>query len=325
MMAPVATMEPSAPSQPPGAAPRRLVLQDAVGLSRRALLLAGLLPLGAAQAADFERGLLWRVDQPGVAASHLFGTIHLDDARATRLAPAVRNALAGSRLLLQEMRADELSGRIFEAATLLGPGISLRQVAGDAVFERTAALLAADYGLPPGRTERLKPWAAYLALGQPPRRLSEIVDGVLHRLARAQGLAVAQLETVEAQIAALEAVPLDSQLALLDASSRHHEAALAAIDTLVERYLAEDLAGMLRLQAASTGGEPAASAALSDLLEHLLWGRNAAMVDRMLPALRQGGAFVAMGALHLHGGRGLPARLERRGWRVQRVSQGIPA
>lgn len=325
MMAPMATMERSAPSPFPGAAQRHLVLEGAVDLSRRALLLAGLLPLGTAQAADFERGLLWRVDRPGVAASHLFGTIHLDDARATRLAPAVRNALAASRLLLQEMRADKLSGRIFEAATLLAPGISLRQVAGDAVFERTAALLAAHYRLPPGRTERLKPWAAYLALGQPPRRLGEIVDGVLHRLAREQGLAVAQLESVEAQIAALEAVPLASQLALLDASSRHHEAALAAIDTLVERYLAEDLAGMLSLQAASTGGEPTASAALNDLLEHLLWGRNAAMVDRMLPALHQGGAFVAMGALHLHGERGLPARLERLGWRVQRVSQGIPA
>jgi uncharacterized protein YbaP (TraB family) len=35
--------------------------------------------------------------------------------------------------------------------------------------------------------------------------------------------------------------------------------------------------------------------------------------------LKEGSAFVAIGALHLSGKRGVLAELERRGWRVTRV------
>ena len=37
--------------------------------------------------------ILWRIEKPGTAPSHLFGTMHVSDTRITTLSPAARKAL----------------------------------------------------------------------------------------------------------------------------------------------------------------------------------------------------------------------------------------
>lgn len=290
------------------------------GLTRRAglaALLAGMLP--AARAAErFDRGLLWRLGRPGVAPSHLYGTVHLDAPALLDFAAPVRAALSAARVLVLELQDDPQSALQFEQAARLDGALTLRGLLGEAAFAQVAALLTSRYAMPPRVADRLKPWAAFLALGQPPRRQGEVVDSALKRLALAQGLALAPLERIEDQIAALDAVPLASQLALLELIARRHDAALAAAEALVPLYLAEDLAGMRRLDRALADTAPA-RAALDALHSQLLHRRNARMVEGMLPQLREGRAFVAMGALHLHGRDGLPARLRRLGWTARRI------
>jgi hypothetical protein len=51
----------------------------------------------------------------------------------------------------------------------------------------------------------------------------------------------------------------------------------------------------------------------------LLHERNVRMAERAEVRLREGGAFIAVGALHLYGGVGVLSLLEQRGWRVTRV------
>jgi uncharacterized protein YbaP (TraB family) len=297
--------------------------RDALGWLA-ALALSSAAPAVRARVDDdvggFDRGLLWRVERPNVAPSHLFGTLHLDDPRALDFRPPVRRAFAAARVLVLEMLEDDASARRFAQASRLEGGATLREVAGAEVAARVAAVLGSRYGMPPEISLRLKPWAAYLALVQPTRPPGEIVDAALRRMARQRGLPVRPLETVDEQLQALEAVPEASQVALLDAVSRRHDEAQAAIPVLLERYLDGDLSGLLRLQFDAVDGEPALHAPLDDLLEHLLRRRNERMAQRLHPVLRQGRAFAAMGALHLHGPEGVPARLQRAGWRVRPVA-----
>ena len=149
--------------------------------------------------------------------------------------------------------------------------------------------------------------------------MGEIVDAALIRLAQQQGLPVQPLETVAQQIAAMDAVPVASQLALLAALARDHDAAMAEIDQLVERYLAQDLAGLRWLQASAVRNDPALRQPMADFIEQVLDRRNEHMLDTLRPQLEAGGAFVAVGALHLTGEQGLLARLVRAGWRVRRA------
>jgi len=54
--------------------------------------------------ARFSRGLLWRVSKRGVAASHIFGTIHVADPRVLLIPDAVMQALSKSRSYAMEIQ-----------------------------------------------------------------------------------------------------------------------------------------------------------------------------------------------------------------------------
>ncbi|MDL2339008.1 MAG: TraB/GumN family protein [Pseudomonadota bacterium] len=275
----------------------------------------------------FDRGLLWRIDRPHSvdatkpqpSPSHLYGTVHVDDSRATDFNPAVRGALTRSRVFLPELLPDAASAQAFSLATHLAPTQTLSSLTGADDFERIAERLSTHYGVPHALTAQLKPWAAYVYLSQPARPMGEIVDAALIRLAQQQGLAIRPLETVAQQIAAMDAVPVASQVALLVALARNHDDAMAEIDRLVELYLAQDLAGMRRLEESAVRDDPTLRGPMAEFIEQILDRRNERMLDTLLPQLDTGGAFAAIGALHLTGDQGLLARLVRLGWRVQRV------
>ncbi|HSV69654.1 MAG TPA: hypothetical protein VLI72_06040 [Methylibium sp.] len=89
-------------------------------LARRALLLASAALALPAQAGRWDQGLLWRVTpSPAAPPSHLYGTLHVDDAAAKAFAPPVREALAAARIFRPELRSDTVSGQAFAAATRL--------------------------------------------------------------------------------------------------------------------------------------------------------------------------------------------------------------
>jgi uncharacterized protein YbaP (TraB family) len=73
------------------------------------------------------------------------------------------------------------------------------------------------------------------------------------------------------------------------------------------------------LYLAGRSDDPEMRALQDALTDRMLAERNAIFVKRLQPLLQQGGAFVAVGALHLVGARGVPALLEANGWVLERV------
>jgi uncharacterized protein YbaP (TraB family) len=86
---------------------------------------------------------------------------------------------------------------------------------------------------------------------------------------------------------------------------------------LLAAYTRQDLAAMMALnEAAMATGDPRLA---REFQRRLIVDRNHRMAERMEPYLRQGGAFVAVGALHLPGDQGLIRLLEQRGYSVRVV------
>jgi uncharacterized protein YbaP (TraB family) len=274
-------------------------------------------PLAAKVPSPFTEGVLWRIAKRGVPDSYAFGTIHIADPRVG-IAPPVADALARSRMLALELVGSVVDERVFELE-LLPDGRRLEGLIGQAAFTQVRAELAAQ-DVPERVIERMKPWAAMIKVARLAPPGGEVsLDQQLLAAARARRLKIEPLELVEEQIAAFDAVPVETQVALLKHVLTDRPALEAGVERTIQAWLRGDLAELARLNAGSHGRFSEMGRHHHVLTTHLIHDRNVLMHHRLAMPLRAGRMFVAVGALHLHGEKGLLALIARDGYRVTRV------
>jgi len=266
----------------------------------------------------FEQGVLWRIEKPGVAPSYAFGTIHIDDPRVLELPRAVTLALRQSKTFTMEMLTDETAHRKFTRASRLGDGSDLPAVLGPDLYGQVAEKMQ-ERGVPDAATRRLKPWSVMLTLLLPRERPVVILDYALYQDAQSQKKPVFALETVEEQIDAFDGMPIEVQIGLLESVVRHEDEIPGMTKELIRAYLDRDLKRMWDINARFTGLDPGTEALNDVFLKRVLYDRNLRMAGTIVPRLDAGGAFVAVGALHLYGDRGILSLLKQQGYRITRV------
>ena len=292
-------------------------------MKRRQFILGSIAVMGfgvhAAVEERFGRGLLWRVAKEGVPASHIYGTIHVPDPRLAELPAVVRQRFDAATSLMLEFVPDPYSrGRFLEAAVFLDRQ-TLAEKIGAEDFERALEHLA-PIGLPREVVNKLKPWGVLLNLRNPRRaEQGAPLDSQLLELARARRLPLHQIEGVEEQIFTFDEFPMDSQIALLKHSLAHRDELLELAERTLEAYLERDLAAIWRLREQFIARHPAIAAHQAVMTKRVVHDRSVVMAFRMQRELRRGGAFVALGALHLYGDKGVLALLEADGYRADVV------
>jgi uncharacterized protein YbaP (TraB family) len=283
-----------------------------------AFLLCFALSAGA-QAERYAKGLLWRIDRPGVPPSHVFGTIHLADPRVLQIPEPVQRALEASRSYSMEVPIWQAHDeRLLEAAQY-EDGRRLRNLIDAALYEKIRATLL-ERGIAEAVIERLKPWAALANFTVTPADYeSDTLDQKLFALARERKLRIQALEGTEEHISVFEGIPLDSQLAMLRHVVEHRDWLASMIEPTLQAWLKRDLAGIRRVNDRIAGRFPAMAPHYRVFLRHVVDNRSVAMAHRLHLPLRTGRVFVAVGATHLYGPKGLLALIEKQGYRVARV------
>ena len=266
----------------------------------------------------FEQGILWRIEKPGLAPSYAFGTIHIDDPRVLKLPPAVVRAFAQSRSFTLEMLTDEVANRKFTRASRFGNGEDLPAVLGPELYGKVADKMQ-ERDVPDALTRKLKPWSVMLTLLLPRERPAVILDYALYQKAVEQEKPVFQLETIEEQIATFDGMPMDLQVGLLESVVRHENEIAGMTKELIQAYLDRDLKRIWDINSRFTGLDSGKEKQNELFLERVLFARNLHMSSSMLPRLQEGRAFIAVGALHLYGERGILSLLEQQGFRITQV------
>ena len=257
-----------------------------------------------------QQGILFECRMPNVAPSYLMGTMHSSDPRVLAVAADAEGRLQGSQRLVLEMVPDGLSMSAIMLAGLLPLGDGLDALLEPALVDEVLRVAAAR-GLPREAVLRMKPWALATSLSLPPGETGLFLDLRLYHLAQERGLEILGLETAEEQLALFDDLDMRDQVALLEQAVKIQAQLPMQFDEMVDAYLAGDLQALERL---SREQQHELGPRLGEWFERdLLDARNARMADRLAPVLRRGGAFVAVGALHLPGDAGLLVRLEAMG------------
>ncbi|HMK81205.1 MAG TPA: TraB/GumN family protein [Xanthobacteraceae bacterium] len=284
----------------------------------------------AADAVPNTGALLWRIERKGVPTSYLFGTIHSTDERVTTLSPAVTAAFNASRTVaLEIVERPAESGEpplkaLLAANGFYAGGNGLKDVLTSVEMTALGRTLAAE-GIPQNATHLLRPWFAALALAIPVCEKQRAATGLLpldkrlERDGKAQGKQVVGLETMEFQFNAIMGLPEDVQVSFLKATVATLGQRDDALEVLHQAYLRRDLAIAMPFTKRIIERAGYDSAAIDVIERDIAIKRNYGMREAARPLLRQGSAFIAVGALHLLGKEGLVALLRADGYSVTPV------
>jgi hypothetical protein len=283
------------------------------------ILVALVLPVAAKEPRVHGQGRLFMVAAKGIVPSYVFATMHATDPDVLRLPTPIARAFGGStRLVLELVFTPEVEARLGESM-LLTDGRRLSEIVGAELYSKLLRR-AALYGIPAEHANRFRPWAAALIFSIPLEEMDRkaagtiMLDRALQQSADARGVPVYGLETLDEQVAAFGDMSERDQVESLRLAIALNPELAVLFAEMKQAYLAGDLDRLHAMSVTMFSGRDAALGALFE--KRFIDFRNERMVNRLALHVKRGGAFVAVGALHLSGEKGILKLLENRGYTV---------
>lgn len=274
------------------------------------------------------KGLLWRIEAEGAAPSWLFGTMHMSDPRVVKLPEDARAAFDQARLVVIET-TDILDEAKMTAALMRRPELMMftgAETLSSLIAPEDRAMVRealSERGIPLASVEKMKPWIISALVSLPACEMArkqagaKVLDQRLAEDAMAAGKELAGLETAESQLEAMASLPMSLHVAGLVETLKLGGRIEDVMETMVQLYLSGETAlfwPFFRAVLPESDEDPGVYAMFQ---ETMVSARNRGMLEHALPMIGKGGAFIAVGALHLPGPEGLVALLEAEGLTVE--------
>lgn len=283
----------------------------------------------AAKLVENGEAIFWRIEKPGVAPSHILGTMHVSDPRITTLSEKASVALDTAQTMVLEvadLSQEAMMRAMMGSAELIvfTNGQRLDKMLGAADFARAQTLMQ-QAGLPGEMTALARPWIVATLLSVSECERQNIVgghapfDSKLGNLATARKIEVVGLETIEEQLAAMAAVPDAEQIEMLKAGLKFVHRRDDMLETLAQMYLQRRLGAAMPFNIALAESVGVKADAFKSFQAELIDRRNRRMFDGALNHVEKGSALIAVGALHLPGKTGLVQLFREAGYTVTPV------
>lgn len=274
------------------------------------------------------KGILWKIGKPGTKPSWLFGTMHLTDPRVLKLSDAAQTAYQGAATVVIE--TDEvLDPKAPLKVMAQDPGLmmftdenTLEKLIPADKLEGVKAGLAAR-GLSLTALNKMQPWIVTSMLAMPPCELTRSKSGTafldvkLAQDAKAQGKTVTGLETIKDQLSAMASLPLKFHVEGLVETLTLAPKLPDMFETMTLLYTRGDIAMIFPVIRSISPDGTASGENYAAFEEKMVNARNRVMAEHAVPIIDKGNAFIAVGALHLPGEKGLVSLLRSKGFTVE--------
>ena len=289
------------------------------------LLLAVTLSASVVGAEEYREGLFWKIEKEGEFVGHVFGTLHMNDARIKDIYDRISLVLDDSQSFAMEAFPSDhywnpyQGGQLIKHEMVLPRGDSLANYVGEETYAEIEQVLVDVLGMQPDLVSTLRPWAAMRSFAVKAKSNDVILDYALLERAGDQKKELFQVESIEEFIVTLQEMPIEAQVALLKFTVASYNDMQGIIDDMLDAYLQEDFEAMHSI---STRFIPSAeeNEQWRDVyLRHVIEIRNIVMAHYMRKPMRLGNTFIAVGAVHLFGEKGVLALIEKDGYTLTRV------
>ncbi len=274
-------------------------------------------------AAPGSREFIWEVSSL-TNKVYLYGTVHAGKASFYPLPPSVERAFADSRILAVEADITDAEAMTKGSSQMVyAPPDALSKHVPAPLYERLRKQLQ-RFNLPEAQIEPVKPFfaASLLVFNEWFRQGYTPDQGVdLHLIKRAKAakMSLVELEGAQAQNELMASLSEKEGVQALEGAVSALESGLTRdqITGVVNAWQAGDPNLLLEVTRAYNDSVPGAK----ELEDKFIWSRHEAMAGRIEALLLSGRerAFVAVGALHLAGPRGLVEILRSRGYFVRQL------
>lgn len=298
------------------------LLAAALGLALAVVAHAAVAPAAAAKQSPTTVPLLWKVSDAD-STVYLLGSFHLLKASDYPLPREVEAAFADAEHVVFEVAPGELASpevaTLTLAAARYADGRTLSAVLSPPLRRKFADLLKTQ-GTTLARFDAFEPWFVNLTLVM---SLSNAMgfsaehglDQHLMRKAAEAGKPTSGLETVAAQMRALDGTPMSEQIGALADFIDHPDEARTMLEQLHDAWRRGDATRLDRLTREEMERETPQTYRIINVARNRAWLPQL----RRLLAHPQDDALVVVGAMHLLGRDGLVEQLRSQGLKVERV------
>lgn len=260
------------------------------------------------------KSLLWKISGKALKRpSYLFGTLHIICPSDYLWTPAMQKAFDASEKVIFEMDMDDpaLQSQM-TSGMMLKDGKTLKDFYTDAEYKQLTEL-AAKNNIPIAMMQGFSPFAlvSFLYLKAITCSVPDSYEGNIVKLAKEQDKEVLGLETVADQVKVIEAMNTDSIAKAVLRIAGDLDSFKATYAQMLSVYKKQDLPALyqLILESPDYKGD----------LNSLLFDRNRKWAPEIGKMAQQQPVFVAVGAGHLWGDKGVIALLKQQGYTVEPV------